>query len=106
MFQVKVREATSNDPGCASPTLIMEIAGESLSCQLFNPNFFILSGKIFSFTFYQKPIISVLSHDRARVPEVMNMIFTRLGDHRVFRHVIKSLVLLEKLIIVGSAQVS
>ena len=31
MFQVKVREATNNDPGCASATLIMEIAGKSVS---------------------------------------------------------------------------
>ena len=49
--------------------------------------------------------ISVLSHDVSRVTEILQMIFTRLGDHRVFRHVFKSLVLLEKLIIVGSAQV-
>ena len=67
------------------------------------PNIFILSGKIF--LLYQKPIISVLSHDGARVSEIMKMIFTRLGDHRVFRHVFKSLVLLENLIKVGSAQV-
>ena len=33
--EAKVREATNNDPGCASPTLVMEIAGEG--CQWLPP---------------------------------------------------------------------
>ena len=62
-------------------------------------------GKCFQFQLDLKALISVMTRDVARVREIMKMIFTRLGDQRVFWHVFKSLTLLEKLITYGSPQV-
>ena len=49
--------------------------------------------------------IAVMSRDDDRLPEIMEMILSRLRDQRVWRHVFKSLVLLEKMVMFGSTQV-
>lgn len=68
--QIKVREATSNDPWGPNSTLMAEIAD--------------LTYNIVAFT------------------EIMQMIWKRLNDHgKNWRHVYKSLVLLEYLIKTG-----
>jgi epsin len=73
--QVKVREATSNDPWGPSSTLMSEIAD--------------LTYNVVAFT------------------EIMQMIWKRLNDHgKNWRHVYKSLVLLDYIIKTGSEKVA
>lgn len=73
--QVKVREATSNDPWGPSSTLMGEIAD--------------LTYNVVAFT------------------EIMQMIWKRLNDHgKNWRHVYKSLVLLDYIIKTGSEKVA
>ena len=73
--QVKVREATSNDPWGPSSTLMSEIAD--------------LTYNVVAFT------------------EIMPMIWKRLNDHgKNWRHVYKSLVLLDYIIKTGSEKVA
>ncbi|CAH1794396.1 unnamed protein product [Owenia fusiformis] len=73
--QVKVREATSNDPWGPSSTLMSEIAD--------------LTYNVVAFT------------------EIMQMIWKRLNDHgKNWRHVYKSLMLLEYIIKTGSEKVA
>uniref|UniRef100_A0AC35TL62 ENTH domain-containing protein n=1 Tax=Rhabditophanes sp. KR3021 TaxID=114890 RepID=A0AC35TL62_9BILA len=72
--QIKVREATSNDPWGPTTALMSEIAEMSLNPMAFN--------------------------------EIMTMLFKRLNDHgKNWRHVYKSLVLLDYLIKCGSDRV-
>lgn len=72
--EVKVREATSNDPWGPSSTLMAEIAD--------------LTYNVVAFT------------------EIMGMIWKRLNDHgKNWRHVYKSLALLEYIIKTGSEKV-
>jgi len=73
--EVKVREATSNDPWGPSTTLMSEIAD--------------LTYNVMAFT------------------EIMQMIWKRLNDHgKNWRHVYKSLVLLDYLLKTGSERVA
>uniref|UniRef100_A0A0L8FPF5 ENTH domain-containing protein n=1 Tax=Octopus bimaculoides TaxID=37653 RepID=A0A0L8FPF5_OCTBM len=73
--QIKVREATSNDPWGPSSTLMSEIAD--------------LTYNVVAFT------------------EIMQMIWKRLNDHgKNWRHVYKSLVLLDYIIKTGSEKVA
>lgn len=73
--QIKVREATSNDPWGPSSTLMSEIAD--------------LTYNVLAFT------------------EIMQMIWKRLNDHgKNWRHVYKSLVLLDYVIKTGSEKVA
>ena len=73
--EVKVREATSNDPWGPSSTLMSEI--------------------------------SDLTYNIVALGEVMRMIWKRLNDHgKNWRHVYKSLVLLDYLIKNGNEKVS
>ena len=73
--QVKVREATSNDPWGPSSTLMSEIAD--------------LTYNVVAFT------------------EIMQMIWKRLNDHgKNWRHVYKSLMLLDYIIKTGSEKVA
>ena len=73
--QVKVREATSNDPWGPSSTLMSEIAD--------------LTYNVVAFT------------------EIMQMIWKRLNDHgKNWRHVYKSMVLLDYLVKTGSERVA
>ena len=73
--QVKVREATSNDPWGPSTGLMSEIAD--------------------------------LSHNPAAFTEIMSIIWKRMNDHgKNWRHVYKSLVLLDFLIKCGSEKVA
>lgn len=73
--QVKVREATSNDPWGPSTGLMSEIAD--------------------------------LTHNPLSFTEIMSMLWKRLNDHgKNWRHVYKSLVLLEYLIKCGSEKVA
>jgi len=73
--EVKVREATSNDPWGPSSTLMAEIAD--------------LTYNVVAFT------------------EIMQMVWKRLNDHgKNWRHVYKSLTLLEYIIKTGSEKVS
>ncbi|XP_013408495.1 epsin-2 isoform X2 [Lingula anatina] len=73
--QIKVREATSNDPWGPSSTLMGEIAD--------------LTYNVVAFT------------------EIMQMVWKRLNDHgKNWRHVYKSLVLLEYIIKTGSEKVA
>lgn len=73
--QVKVREATSNDPWGPSSTLMGEIAD--------------LTYNVVAFT------------------EIMQMVWKRLNDHgKNWRHVYKSLVLLDYIIKTGSEKVA
>ena len=73
--QVKVREATSNDPWGPSSTLMSEIAD--------------LTYNVVAFT------------------EIMQMIWKRLNDHgKNWRHVYKSLVVLDYIIKTGSEKVA
>ncbi|KAL3875988.1 hypothetical protein ACJMK2_033880 [Sinanodonta woodiana] len=73
--QVKVREATSNDPWGPSSTLMSEIAD--------------LTYNVVAFT------------------EIMQMVWKRLNDHgKNWRHVYKSLVLLDYIIKTGSEKVA
>ena len=72
--QVKVREATSNDPWGPSSTMMSEIAD--------------------------------LTYNVVAFSEIMQMVWKRLNDHgKNWRHVYKSLVLLEYLIKTGSEKV-
>lgn len=73
--QVKVREATSNDPWGPSSTMMSEIAD--------------LTYNVLAFT------------------EIMQMVWKRLNDHgKNWRHVYKSLVLLDYIIKTGSEKVA
>lgn len=73
--QIKVREATSNDPWGPSSTLMSEIAD--------------LTYNVVAFT------------------EIMQMLWKRLNDHgKNWRHVYKSLVLLDYIIKTGSEKVA
>uniref|UniRef100_A0A8R1TTM5 ENTH domain-containing protein n=1 Tax=Onchocerca volvulus TaxID=6282 RepID=A0A8R1TTM5_ONCVO len=73
--QVKVREATSNDPWGPSTALMSEIAD--------------------------------LTHNPMSFTEIMSMLWKRLNDHgKNWRHVYKSLVLLDYLIKCGSEKVA
>ncbi|VDD87148.1 unnamed protein product [Enterobius vermicularis] len=73
--QVKVREATSNDPWGPSTALMSEIAE--------------------------------LTHNPMSFTEIMSMLWKRLNDHgKNWRHVYKSLVLLDYLIKCGSEKVA
>ncbi|KRY61380.1 Epsin-2 [Trichinella britovi] len=73
--QVKVREATSNDPWGPSSSLMSEIADMTFNAMAFS--------------------------------EIMQMIWKRLNDHgKNWRHVYKSLVLLDYLIKLGSEKVA
>jgi hypothetical protein len=73
--QVKVREATSNDPWGPSSTIMAEIAD--------------------------------LTYNVVAFSEIMQMIWKRLNDHgKNWRHVFKSLVLLEYLIKTGNDKVA
>ena len=73
--QVKVREATSNDPWGPSSTLMSEIAD--------------LTYNVVAFT------------------EIMQMVWKRLNDHgKNWRHVYKSLVVLDYIIKTGSEKVA
>ena len=73
--QVKVREATSNDPWGPSSTIMAEIAD--------------------------------LTYNVVAFSEIMQMIWKRLNDHgKNWRHVFKSLVLLEYLIKTGTDKVA
>lgn len=73
--QVKVREATSNDPWGPSTALMSEIAD--------------------------------LTHNPLSFTEIMSMLWKRLNDHgKNWRHVYKSLVLLDYLIKCGSDKVA
>lgn len=73
--EVKVREATSNDPWGPSSTLMSEIAD--------------------------------LTHNAAAFTEIMSMVWKRLNDkNKNWRHVYKSLVLLEYIIKTGSEKVA
>eukprot|EP00095_Tigriopus_kingsejongensis_P010624 maker-scaffold1028_size131186-snap-gene-0.41 protein:Tk10624 transcript:maker-scaffold1028_size131186-snap-gene-0.41-mRNA-1 annotation:"liquid facets" len=73
--QVKVREATSNDPWGPSSTMMSEIAD--------------------------------LTYNVVAFSEIMQMVWKRLNDHgKNWRHVYKSLVLLEYLIKTGSEKVA
>ncbi|EJD74921.1 hypothetical protein LOAG_17830 [Loa loa] len=73
--QVKVREATSNDPWGPSTALMSEIAD--------------------------------LTHNPLSFTEIMSMLWKRLNDHgKNWRHVYKSLVLLDYLIKCGSEKVA
>uniref|UniRef100_A0A6G1S5P7 Epsin-2 n=1 Tax=Aceria tosichella TaxID=561515 RepID=A0A6G1S5P7_9ACAR len=73
--QVKVREATSNDPWGPSSTIMAEIAD--------------------------------LTYNVVAFSEIMQMIWKRLNDHgKNWRHVFKSLVLLEYLIKTGNEKVA
>ncbi|KAL3122738.1 hypothetical protein niasHT_005455 [Heterodera trifolii] len=73
--QVKVREATSNDPWGPTTVLMSEIAD--------------------------------LTHNPVSFTEIMSMLWKRLNDHgKNWRHVYKSLVLLDYLIKCGSEKVS
>lgn len=73
--QVKVREATSNDPWGPSTALMSEIAD--------------------------------LTHNPMSFTEIMSMLWKRLNDHgKNWRHVYKSLVLLDYLIKCGSDKVA
>ena len=73
--QVKVREATSNDPWGPSSTLMSEIAD--------------LTYNVVAFT------------------EIMQMVWKRLNDHgKNWRHVYKSLVVLDYIIKTGSDKVA
>ena len=72
--QIKVREATSNDPWGPSSTMMSEIAD--------------LTYNVLAFT------------------EIMQMVWKRLNDHgKNWRHVYKSLVLLDYIIKTGSEKV-
>lgn len=74
LAEVKVREATSNDPWGPSTTLMSQIAD--------------------------------LTYNGATFAEVMSMLWKRLNDHgKNWRHVYKSLVLLDYLLKTGSEQV-
>ena len=73
--QVKVREATSNDPWGPSSSLMAEIAD--------------------------------MTHDSASCQEIMQMLWKRLNDSgRNWRHVYKSLILLDYVIKTGSEKVA
>ena len=73
--QIKVREATSNDPWGPSSTLMSEIAD--------------------------------LTYNVLAFSEIMQMIWKRLNDHgKNWRHVYKSLVLLDYVIKTGSEKVA
>uniref|UniRef100_A0A914H3H3 ENTH domain-containing protein n=1 Tax=Globodera rostochiensis TaxID=31243 RepID=A0A914H3H3_GLORO len=73
--QVKVREATSNDPWGPTTVLMSEIAD--------------------------------LTHNPVSFTEIMSMVWKRLNDHgKNWRHVYKSMVLLDYLIKCGSEKVS
>lgn len=72
--QVKVREATSNDPWGSSSSLMLEI--------------------------------SDLTYNAVSLLEIMNMIWHRMNDHgKNWRHVYKSLTLLDYLIKNGSKKI-
>jgi len=74
LAEVKVREATSNDPWGPSTTLMSQIAD--------------------------------LTYNLSAFSEIMGMIWKRLNDHgKNWRHVYKSLVLLDYLLKTGSEQV-
>ena len=89
--QVKVREATSNDPWGPSSTQMSEIADLTYNMVNSSPEI-ILSSPIL---FYQ-----------VAFSEIMQMIWKRLNDHgKNWRHVYKALVLLEYLIKTGSEKV-
>uniref|UniRef100_A0A914VGH7 ENTH domain-containing protein n=1 Tax=Plectus sambesii TaxID=2011161 RepID=A0A914VGH7_9BILA len=73
--QVKVREATSNDPWGPSSSLMSEIAD--------------------------------LTHNPMAFTEIMSLVWKRMNDHgKNWRHVYKSLVLLDYLIKCGSEKVA
>lgn len=75
LAEVKVREATSNDPWGPSTSLMSEIAD--------------------------------LTFNVMALAEIMNMIWKRLNDHgKNWRHVYKSLVLLDYLLKTGSERVA
>lgn len=72
--QIKVREATSNDPWGPSSTLMLEIAD--------------------------------LTYNVLAFSEIMQMLWKRLNDHgKNWRHVYKSLVLLDYIVKTGSEKV-
>ena len=88
--QVKVREATSNDPWGPSSTQMSEIADLTYN-MVSLPLFIVLA----SSNLYQ-----------VAFSEIMQMIWKRLNDHgKNWRHVYKALVLLEYLIKTGSEKV-
>ena len=75
LAEVKVREATSNDPWGPSTTLMSEIAD--------------------------------LTYNAMALVEIMGMIWKRLSDHgKNWRHVYKSLVLLDYIMKTGSERVA
>ena len=88
--QVKVREATSNDPWGPSSTQMSEIADLTYNMVNSSPKIILSSPILFQVAF----------------SEIMQMIWKRLNDHgKNWRHVYKALVLLEYLIKTGSEKV-
>ena len=96
--QVKVREATSNDPWGPSSTQMSEIAGEdSHTSHLPSPP---------HHSILFNPICADLTYNMVAFSEIMQMIWKRLNDHgKNWRHVYKAMVLLEYLIKTGSEKV-
>ena len=91
--QVKVREATSNDPWGPSSTQMSEIAGED-------------SHTVPSPSVNINPLCADLTYNMVAFSEIMQMIWKRLNDHgKNWRHVYKAMVLLEYLIKTGSEKV-
>ena len=94
--QVKVREATSNDPWGPSSTQMSEIAGEDSHTFPLPPHHSIIFN----------PICADLTYNMVAFSEIMQMIWKRLNDHgKNWRHVYKAMVLLEYLIKTGSEKV-
>ena len=90
--QVKVREATSNDPWGPSSTQMSEIADLTYNM--------VRSTLCKSFMYQLSNLYQVA------FSEIMQMIWKRLNDHgKNWRHVYKALVLLEYLIKTGSEKV-
>lgn len=88
--QVKVREATSNDPWGPSSTQMSEIADLTYNMVSWSLCIISPSSNIYQVAF----------------SEIMQMIWKRLNDHgKNWRHVYKALVLLEYLIKTGSEKV-
>ena len=106
LIQVKVREATSNDPWGPSSTQMSEIADltyNMVSSTLTNciPQTTTTVQSDFSHVVkFLTPLFQVA------FSEIMQMIWKRLNDHgKNWRHVYKALVLLEYLIKTGSEKV-
>lgn len=87
--ELKVRNATSNEPWGASPDLMQEIALATFDpCVPLWPSLALLTGRSFS----------------SACKRVTDVLFKRLGDRKNWRHVYKGLALLEYLVKAGSSQ--